>query len=165
MTPGRAGRLAWALWLLAFGLLAAGVAIAAPALHAASEELAFSLVFGAVGALLFGPVGAFLAARLPRNPIGWLLAGYGVVMAYFWFTIAYVGEVLDLAIRRPDALPGADWVAWPSPWSGIPATAWCSCCSCCSPTGGCRRPAGARWPGPGRPSTPSWHCSRPSRRR
>ena len=50
MTPGRAGRLAWALWLLAFGLLAAGVAIAAPALHAASEELAFSLVFGAVGA-------------------------------------------------------------------------------------------------------------------
>jgi hypothetical protein len=112
VTPGRAGRLAWALWLLAFGLLAAGVAIAAPALHAASEELAFSLVFGAVGALLFGPVGAFLAARLPRNPIGWLLAGYGVVMAYFWFTIAYVGEVLDLAIRRPDALPGADWVAW-----------------------------------------------------
>jgi hypothetical protein len=112
VTPGRAGRLAWALWLLAFGLLAAGVAIAAPALHAASEELAFSLVFGAVGALLFGPVGAFLAARLPHNPIGWLLVGYGVVMAFFWFAFAYVGELFDLAIYSPGVLPGADWVAF-----------------------------------------------------
>lgn len=55
MTPGRAGRLAWALWLLAFGLLAAGVAIAAPALRAASAQLAFSLVFGAVGRSLTVP--------------------------------------------------------------------------------------------------------------
>jgi hypothetical protein len=62
VTPGVALRLAWALWLLALGLLAAGVAIAVPALAATSEELGIVLAFGAVGALLFGPVGAFLAA-------------------------------------------------------------------------------------------------------
>jgi hypothetical protein len=27
-------------------------------------------------------VGAFLAARRPRNPIGWLLGGWGTVMAF-----------------------------------------------------------------------------------
>jgi hypothetical protein len=112
VTPGVALRLAWALWLLALGLLAAGVAIAVPALAATSEELGIVLAFGAVGALLFGPVGAFLAARRPRNPIGWLLAGYGVIMAYFFFAIAYVGELFDFALRRPGSLPGADWVAW-----------------------------------------------------
>jgi hypothetical protein len=112
VTPGVALRLAWALWLLALGLLAAGVAIAVPALAATSEELGIVLAFGAVGALLFGPVGAFLAARRPRNPIGWLLAGYGVIMAYFFFAVAYVGELFDFALRRPGSLPGADWVAW-----------------------------------------------------
>jgi hypothetical protein len=111
VTSRLAGRLAWALWLLALGLLAAGVAIALPYLWPPSEGIGLSLAFGAVGALLFGPMGAFLAARLPRNPIGWLLAGYGVLMAFFWFTTAYVGELLDLTVRR-GALPGAGWVAW-----------------------------------------------------
>ena len=112
MTPRVARRLAWALWLLALGLLAAGVAIAVPDLAAPSEELGVVLAFGAVGALLFGPVGAFLAARRPRNPVGWLLAGYGVLMAFLWFAIAYLGELFDFALRRPGSLPGADWVAW-----------------------------------------------------
>jgi hypothetical protein len=111
VSPRLAGRLALALWLLALGLLAAGVAIALPVLWPPTEGAVLPLAFGAVGALLFGPVGAFLAARLPRNPIGWLLAGYGVVMAFFWFTVAYVGELLDLALHR-GALPGAGWVAW-----------------------------------------------------
>jgi len=112
VTPRVARRLAWALWLLALGLLAAGVAIAVPDLAAPSEELGVVLAFGAVGALLFGPVGAFLAARRPRNPVGWLLAGYGVLMAFLWFSIAYLGELFDLTLRRPGSLPGADWVAW-----------------------------------------------------
>jgi len=112
VTPRVARRLAWALWLLALGLLAAGVAIAVPDLAAPSEELGVVLAFGAVGALLFGPVGAFLAARRPRNPVGWLLAGYGVLMAFLWFAIAYLGELFDFALRRPGSLPGADWVAW-----------------------------------------------------
>jgi MFS family permease len=111
MRPRAVRRLAWALWLVALGLLVAGLAIAAP--HAApSEVLVDVLAFGAVGALLFGPVGAFLAARRPRNPVGWLLAGYGVLLAFLWFTVAYVGELFDFRLRSPGTLPGADWVAW-----------------------------------------------------
>jgi hypothetical protein len=116
VTPGRAGRLAWALWLLAFGLLAAGVAIAAPALHAASEELAFSLVFGAVGALLFGPVGAFLAARLPRNPIGWLLAGYGLV---FLLLLLFPHGRLPSPGWRPVAWAGAAFYTVPALFAAV----------------------------------------------
>ena len=67
MTSRLAGRLAWALWLLALGLLAGGVAIALPYLWPPSEGIGLSLAFGAVGALLFGPMGAFLAARLPAT--------------------------------------------------------------------------------------------------
>ena len=88
------------------------MAIAAPDVAAPSEVLADVLAFGAVGALLFGPVGAFLAARLPRNPVGWLLAGYGVLLAFLWFTVAYVGELFDFRLRPPGSLPGADRVAW-----------------------------------------------------
>ena len=50
MTPRVARRLAWALWLLALGLLAAGVAIAVPDLAAPSEELGVVLAFAAGGA-------------------------------------------------------------------------------------------------------------------
>jgi hypothetical protein len=112
MRPRAVRRLAWALWLVALGLLVAGLAIAAPDVAAPSEVLADVLAFGAVGALLFGPVGAFLAARRPRNPVGWLLAGYGVLLAFLWFTVAYVGELFDFRLRPPGSLPGADWVAW-----------------------------------------------------
>jgi hypothetical protein len=33
-------------------------------------------------------------------------------MAFFWFAVAYVGELFDFTLRRPGSLPGADWVAW-----------------------------------------------------
>jgi MFS family permease len=118
VTPRVARRLAWALWLLALGLLAAGVAIAVPDLAAPSEELGVVLAFGAVGALLFGPVGAFLAARRPRNPVGWLLAGYGLLF-------------LLLILFPHGRLPSPRWR--PLAWASVAFYAVLALCAAVSP--------------------------------
>jgi hypothetical protein len=54
-------------------------------------------------------VGAFLGGRRPANPVGWLLLGWGLVMAFAAFTGAYVERGL---VRDPGSLPGPDWAAW-----------------------------------------------------
>jgi hypothetical protein len=127
MSPRAARRVAWALWLVALGLLVAGVAIAAP--HAApSEALADVLAFGAVGALLFGPVGAFLATRRPRNPVGWLLAGYGVLLAFCGSPSPTSARCSTSGCARPGRCRAPTGSRGRSRWSGIPATACCSCC-------------------------------------
>jgi hypothetical protein len=102
VTPRSAVRLAWGLWGLAVGLLAAAVALAP------------WLVPGYIGvqgllSLAFLTVGAFLAGRRPGNAVGWLLLGWGGVMAFSAVTGAYVERGL---IRDPGSLPGPDWAAW-----------------------------------------------------
>jgi len=48
----------------------------------------------AVLSLVFITTGAFLAGRRPANPVGWLLLGWGMVMALGSFTGAYVNRGL-----------------------------------------------------------------------
>jgi hypothetical protein len=103
VTPRSAVRLAWGLWGLAAGLIAAGVAVN-PGLAATGEPGLTGLL-----SLVFITTGAFLAGRRPANPVGWLLLGWGMVMAYGTFTIAYVDRGL---VRDPGSLPAVHWVAW-----------------------------------------------------
>ncbi|MDQ6688008.1 MAG: hypothetical protein M3Z50_10460 [Actinomycetota bacterium] len=58
--------------------------------------------------LTFVIVGALLARRRSSNPVGWLLAGWGLVWAVELFAQSYANS----ASTRPDARPGAGWVAW-----------------------------------------------------
>jgi hypothetical protein len=102
VTPRTAVRLGWGLWGLAVGLLLAAVALGP------------WLVFGYVGvqavlSLAFLTVGAFLGGRRPGNAVGWLLLGWGMVMALSAFTGAYVERGL---VRDPGLLPGPGWAAW-----------------------------------------------------
>jgi hypothetical protein len=102
VTPRSAVRLAWGLWGLAAGLLLAAVALGP------------WLVLGYVGvqvvlSLAFLTVGAFLGGRRPGNAVGWLLLGWGMVMAFSAFTGAYVEHGL---VRDPGSVPGPDWAAW-----------------------------------------------------
>jgi hypothetical protein len=59
--------------------------------------------------LVFVTTGAYLAGRRPANPVGWLLLGWGMVMAFGCFTGAYVDRGL---VRDPGSLPGPSWVGW-----------------------------------------------------
>ena len=103
MTPRAAVRLAWGLWGLAVGLMAAGFAIN-PVQVLTGEPGVLILL-----SLVFITTGAFLAGRRPANPVGWLLGGWGMVMAFGVFTSAYVDKGL---VRDPGSLPGPSWVAW-----------------------------------------------------
>jgi hypothetical protein len=84
VSPRAAVRLAWGLWGLAVALIAAGVVIN-PGLAVTGEPGLTGLL-----SLVFITTGAFLAGRRPANPVGWLLLGWGMVMAYGTFTLSYV---------------------------------------------------------------------------
>jgi MFS family permease len=103
VTPRAAVRLAWGLWGLAVALIAAALAVNA-ALVVRSWSGGLALL-----SLAFLTVGAFLAGRRPGNAVGWLLLGWGMVMAFGSFTGAYVNRAL---VRDPGSLPGPEWAAW-----------------------------------------------------
>jgi hypothetical protein len=101
---GTAGRLAAALWWLSVGMIVAAAVIDLQVF--VSDDFAVVLTPVAVA---FAAVGWLLAARRPGNPVGWLFAAWGAVMALMVFATAYVHRGL---VRDPGSLPGADWVAW-----------------------------------------------------
>jgi len=66
----------------------------------------------------FAVVGAVVAARRPRNPIGWMVA----VGALMW-TLAVLsnGVFWHMAFGRADAPAASDFVAWFGTWAFVPA--------------------------------------------
>ena len=103
MTPRAAVRLAWGLWGLA-GLIAAALAVNTVQVATGEEGIL------AVLSLVFITTGAFLAGRRPANPVGWLLLGWGMVMAFGAFTGAYVNRGL---VRDPARCPAPAGSAGP----------------------------------------------------
>jgi hypothetical protein len=61
-----------------------------------------------VAALTAGLVGAVLASRRPRHPVGWLLLAMGVTMSVSGAAVGYIPYGL---VVRPGALPAANLVA------------------------------------------------------
>jgi two-component system, NarL family, sensor kinase len=103
VTSRAAVRLAWGLWGVAVALMAAALAVDAAHMVRAWEGVL------AVLSLIFVTVGAFLAGRRPHNAVGWLLLGWGLVMAFGSFTGSYVDRG---TVRDPGSLPGPEWAAW-----------------------------------------------------
>jgi hypothetical protein len=64
-----------------------------------------------VAALTAGVVGAVLASRRPRNPVGWLLLAMDEAMTLSGTSVGYIPYGL---VVRPGSLPAADIVARPS---------------------------------------------------
>ena len=93
-------RLAWSLWVTAVVLTAAGLVFLA--LNGSTEtpnSIGSPVIDGVFAAfvLSFATVGALIAARQPRNPIGWLFLGGGLAAALEepllgWSTYALVTE-------------------------------------------------------------------------
>jgi hypothetical protein len=116
--PGPAARprrwpagLAWALLALELLLLAGFLWLDQLVRDAGRPDLTVLGAFAippSVAALTAGVVGAVVASRRPRHPVGWLLLAQGMVM---WVSAAAVGYVPYGLIVRPGALPAADIVA------------------------------------------------------
>ncbi|MGI8773961.1 MAG: hypothetical protein ACR2KQ_02920 [Actinomycetota bacterium] len=76
--------------------------------------------FGGIPFLAFGVMGGFVAARQPRNPIGWLFLVVGGMPMLGFFSSAYATRAIVL---DPGSLPFAHVPAWISSWAWIPGVA------------------------------------------
>jgi hypothetical protein len=95
--------------LVAGALLLFASTIAVMLIGAESTVGPDNLVEDIAGVLLIGSfavAGPYLIARLPRNPIGWLLAGFGL-----FTSIGITSELLGTINR-----PGAVWASWVGRW-------------------------------------------------
>jgi hypothetical protein len=116
-TPQKAGPrwwpagLAWALWALTLLGLVATAWLDRLLRQAGRPELtalpasSIALVVAAVSAVT---VGAVLAARRPRHPVGWLLLGVGLSISVHDLTYSYTRYGL---VARPGSLPAASYLA------------------------------------------------------
>jgi len=123
---GRASAVAWAACgltvLLAAVLL--GLAIADPvSSSSASNPLVPArgvpvAAFHALVLMLLGVIGAVVASRQPRNPLGWILSAIPISLG-----LLILGSHVywSLALEHPDRSGAAELVAWLANWIWIPA--------------------------------------------
>ena len=152
--PGPAARprrwpavLAWALLALELLLLAGFLWVDQLVRDAGRPDLTVLGPFAtppSVAALTAGVVGAVVASRRPRHPVGWLLLAQGMVM---WISAAAVGYIPYGLIVRPGALPAANIVARIYPVTIAACLAAVGFVLLLTPTGSPPSPAGAGGPG------------------
>ena len=111
---------AWTIWVLA--LLSLAIALVTPTSSGPTD------VVGAITALLVilaavlpaVTVGAILATRFPRNPVGWLLQVSGLAIAL----VVAASNLADYGLTiQPGSVPGAVWFAWLNEWDWLPVIA------------------------------------------
>src|SRR5215207_8455768 len=135
--------LAWVLWALAMLGLAVVPWMDRLIIRAGRPDLAQLVPGSIVGPLLAvlgaATVGAVLASRRPRHPVGWLLLGFALSLTASGVISSYVTYGL---VARPGALPAADTVARYYPATGAAALALLSLVLLLTPTGSL---PSARW--------------------
>ena len=68
--------------------------------------------------LTYPVVGALIAARQPRNTVGWLFCAVGLLWGLAFFATSYASYGLK---AHPDALPAAITANWFQSWAFFPA--------------------------------------------
>jgi hypothetical protein len=111
----RAARvIAWAMSVLAVALAVGGLVFAHfndPAESALQRSSMVDVVFA-----LSTPLGALIASRRPRNPIGWLFCALGLDSGVTVFALESGSYGLEAS---PEALPAAEFVYWVGSWVGV----------------------------------------------
>jgi signal transduction histidine kinase len=117
---GFARRFAWYIAALSVTLAVAGVAISLLALVQSDSQgwLPPHLWFSPLSTVTFALVGALVASRHPRNPIGWMCSTVAVLTGLTLFAFGYrmAGQSSDVT------LPGIEFARWLDLWLWIPAT-------------------------------------------
>jgi hypothetical protein len=109
VTRRRAALIAWSLWGLTVALAVGSFAVDIPFQAVIDlDPVLFSFLIFLVS---FSSVGALVALRLPRNPIGWLMLLAGLSYAFGGFAVSYAESVAP----GPSSL-GGRLLVWPSTW-------------------------------------------------
>jgi signal transduction histidine kinase len=124
MSAPTARRVAWSIWGVALLFTAAGLLLLFPNRSTLGGASLIIVPSAFVPGIAYTTLGALIAARHPRNPIGWILATLGLDSAIAFFGSEYAILGLHTA---PGSLPAATFVAWfqtwlpyPVLWAGIP---------------------------------------------
>src|SRR5207253_638412 len=103
----------------------------------AAEDVPSAGHFGTVGQLIrlvaiapLLPLGALMLARLPRNPIGWILCGASIGIA-----LSVAAEEYATYSQFVAGLPAERWVGWFGEWAGGPTLAVLTVALLVFPTG------------------------------
>ena len=109
---------AWGLFGSFVALSAAGVVLLAQVpgetLERADDSFGLSLAFVCV-LLVFAVVGALVASRMPRNPIGWLFLALALIEGVY--ELAYGYAWYALAVAGPGSWPAVELAAWVADWT------------------------------------------------
>jgi hypothetical protein len=117
MSARAAAWLAWSMWALCVVL--GGLAVLLDFYTSpvpASRGPNFD-VFAGVLLLVYPTVGAFVVWHRPKNAVGWVLCGMGLVFEVSFFAGAYADYALS---AHPDPLLGARYMAWLASWVTVP---------------------------------------------
>ncbi len=121
-----AARMAWSLWVACVALIVLALLLDSLLNHdilsypwqVRSNDRAlypiYAILTGIVS-LVYPTIGALIVSRLPRNPIGWIFCGVGLLYQIQHLTLAYS----DYALSGKIALPWGEYVAWFSTWVGF----------------------------------------------
>ena len=109
--------LAWSLGVLSVALSVAAVGLAARNGEGPAELVANHHAIGIVTAIGMAVLGALIASRKPRNPIGWLMSLSGLLLGVFSFSQQYA----PLAVA--DSLPLVGLSSWLATWTALPGIA------------------------------------------
>jgi hypothetical protein len=120
MSARAASWLAWLLWALSLAAIGAGVAF--QVLNASTPTaiprgpallgIGFPLLF-----VSFSTVGALVASRQPKNPIGWIFCILGILGPFGSASEEYA---LYALVTQPGSLPGGEVMAWLAAWFAGP---------------------------------------------
>jgi hypothetical protein len=131
--------LAWGLWALVVLGLTAGFWLEVLLRRAGRPDPLDTAVGPTLATLSAATVGAVLAGRRPRHPVGWLLLAFGLSLS----AAAVAGEYAPYGLQaRPGALPAAAWVAMYYPATALAGFACLGLVLLLVPTGS---PPSPRW--------------------
>jgi two-component system NarL family sensor kinase len=126
MKTRTATRLAWSLWVVCVALIALALLLdflrtdmflSDPWQVLSNNRFVYPIYAVLTGmlSLVYPTIGALIVLRLPRNPIGWIFCGVGLLYQLHHFSLAYS----NYAMAEGLALPWGEYAAWFSTWVGF----------------------------------------------
>ncbi len=119
MSQQTARRLSWSITFFSSVVVLIGLILSILALTANGNHATFShQFFTPLLTITYCVVGALVASRHPRNPIGWMFCATGFLSALNMLSSGYA--LYSELVRMNAALPGAMFARWLTIWIWIP---------------------------------------------